>query len=506
MSWSTFHFAKAEPDTRAGHTSTYVPSNGLVGAKMVLIGGNHSNKYLNSVHVLEFPRAQTDTIRWSKPAIRGVGPSPRTGHTASYLKDLRSVLVFGGYDGKRSLNDIFLLNCDTWTWTQIRPQGISPSPRNGHTAVTVNRFLVIHGGCNETNFLNDVHVFDIEHSSWMVQPSVAGLTLFTRFHHTSNLLDSGEMIVYGGCSSGVLYSDMCVLDLKMIMMSQRPPDVVVEHTSPVMGSIPAAAPMSPTGGATPSMTETMMVDHKSHPKYLESQLANALSLLLSEQKQKTLLSNELAQSKEAQTSAFQNVVEEQSKYETLERELSKIESNLKKEQSQKVKAQEAINKLNGSLKEKDNIIQSLHQVLYQVKVGFTEKPALMASPPLKELSDILNQIEPSTFDKQKSIKTENFINKALEVQISDLKREKETLQKLLYEEQTNTLEHNQLQSILSSKLGTNTIRAIHILGESLHDLQMSDLDKLEEIHHNSLRSVVSAKLIALQIPTLQFYH
>ncbi|EFA75290.1 RING zinc finger-containing protein [Heterostelium album PN500] len=137
MSWSTFHFDKVEPEARAGHTCTFVQSVSGGCNRMVLFGGNHSAKYFTSLYILEFPKRQSDTIRWIKPSVRGSGPSGRTGHTASHIKETENVVFIGGYDGKRSLIDVWMLNTKDYVWTQIKPSGISPSPRHGHTAVSV---------------------------------------------------------------------------------------------------------------------------------------------------------------------------------------------------------------------------------------------------------------------------------------------------------------------------------------------------------------------------------
>jgi hypothetical protein len=76
-------------------------------------------------------------------------PSARTGASAANLGD--QVVLFGGYDGARVLNE-------TWTWdgaiwTQQFPQ-TSPAARVHATAATLNGQIVLFGGEDVTQDAN----------------------------------------------------------------------------------------------------------------------------------------------------------------------------------------------------------------------------------------------------------------------------------------------------------------------------------------------------------------
>eukprot|EP01132_Coremiostelium_polycephalum_P005336 gene5336-6656_t len=553
MSWSTFHFEKNSPDARAGHTCTFIPS----------INGS------------EFPKTQSDTIRWIKPQIKGTSPSNRAAHSTNYIKDTNSLVIFGGFDGKRSLNDVFILNIKDMIWTQVRPTGILPAPRNGHTSVLVGgKFLVVHGGCNETSFLNDVHILDLELQHWISQPVIAGLTLFPRFHHTSNLLESGEMVVYGGCSSGVLYSDMCVIDLKPIIQKELVADQLTLAAPPLSPSLasqnqnssPSPSPLSTSSSSsssilsgvasssttsmppisinsstttttTTSTTTTaanttspnsisLTLDvgelKKSNPaSYLEVQLSHALSLLKLEQNQKTMISNELQQTKEARIEAIRNAVEEQSKYHSLEKELSKIESLLKREQNEKIKAQESVSKLYNSLREKDSILKSCQDILVIMKQNGIKDQYFESIDKKENINQILNQFSILNLSDNKALKgiSENIINKSLENQVLELTKEVNRLKSQLDAQSSRDSHHLKLENILQQKFlqqssnhGSTTtttgstppqttiynIKVENILGEQLGDLSMQDLDRLEEFYHVALKNVGLSKQNLLQ--------
>ncbi|EGG20260.1 RING zinc finger-containing protein [Cavenderia fasciculata] len=554
MSWSTFHFDKVQPDSRAAHTCTFVPAipGKTASNRMILFAGFHSHKYLNSLYSLEFPRLQNDTIRWIKPTTRGSTPSVRSGHSMSLISKESGILVlFGGFDGKRSLNDVHTLNCsssDVLEWNKVQTSGISPVARHGHTAVVVNsRYLVIHGGCSETTFLNDVHILDLTTWNW-TQPHVAGIPLFPRLFHSANLMDSGEMVVFGGCSSGRLYSDMCELDLKFLfpighfnqslsssssslssssqsnvnnlnlpspqqlhIQSNNNNNVNNNHnnnnnnnnnnninnitstttttnTNNYNNNISSpSSPLSTSSSSssengvfsTISTTSTISTPPPILPNLhnsieLESQLSHARSLLVSEQRQKTILSNELQMTKQAQTSAIQSIIEEQTRYEELEKALSKLELSYKKEQTEKVKSKDMITKLSLSLKEKDLQIQNLQQqavTVNQVKI---------------HTNNIMQQLSSNGADDQH---TSASRVKELERQIEQMKKDNQSLVTTVKESQQKGRDLEELNSHLRLRFGLSnqTIKIDHLLGQGLTSLSDSDLDKIEHYHQEQLK-------------------
>ena len=46
---------------------------------------------------------------WSPVCVTGSNPSPRASHTLTAVDEKR-VILFGGYDGQKDLNDLWLLD------------------------------------------------------------------------------------------------------------------------------------------------------------------------------------------------------------------------------------------------------------------------------------------------------------------------------------------------------------------------------------------------------------
>lgn len=74
-------------------------------------------------------------------------PSARRAHAAVYYKD--RILVFGGGNGTRALNDCFACNVknpEAVEWTQLETTGTRPISRGYHTLTRVGSKAVVFGG------------------------------------------------------------------------------------------------------------------------------------------------------------------------------------------------------------------------------------------------------------------------------------------------------------------------------------------------------------------------
>ena len=77
------------------------------------------------------------------------------------------MIIFGGGDGLSWLNDTFEYNVDSLEWKKIETRTttkegklILPSKRAGHSAVQYKNSMIIFGGWNGKNTLNDCYEFN----------------------------------------------------------------------------------------------------------------------------------------------------------------------------------------------------------------------------------------------------------------------------------------------------------------------------------------------------------
>lgn len=103
-------------------------------------------------------------------------PEPRGNHTITHHKG--KVYVFGGHGGvgysTKAFNDLFVLDCESFEWTPLEPQGNPPDPRGGHSAQIFgdNDMLMIFGGWSQITQFQNIMLYDINQNQW-VDPEIS---------------------------------------------------------------------------------------------------------------------------------------------------------------------------------------------------------------------------------------------------------------------------------------------------------------------------------------------
>lgn len=171
----------ASPSGRAGHSMV---SNGT---QCWLFGGAKGDE----VYFSDLWKLDAECLQWVRKTPRGVAPRQRAYHTASLMRredGETSMVVFGGWDGKLTKNDIFVLEglgpqarVDDLLWSPEETYGKKPAPRSMHAMVettfseTVGEVragshLVVFGGwrgpIDGNDFLADMHVLDLDNRRW----------------------------------------------------------------------------------------------------------------------------------------------------------------------------------------------------------------------------------------------------------------------------------------------------------------------------------------------------
>jgi hypothetical protein len=109
--WTSVLAAETPPSPRAGHTMN------VVGDLVMLFGGGDGEKVLNDLHFLESTPMGPTLYRWLHPPTVATAPTGRCAHTATAgaeesapTERTTTVYVFGGGDGNRRFKDVYLLN------------------------------------------------------------------------------------------------------------------------------------------------------------------------------------------------------------------------------------------------------------------------------------------------------------------------------------------------------------------------------------------------------------
>lgn len=124
---------------------------------MCVFGGYDSKRYLNDFHRFHF-----GTATWSPiVAASGTPPSPRGGHTAVVHREL--MFVFGGCDGWSYFNDCYAFNFVRAEWSAVRITGTAPGARSAPATVVHpgRNCMYVFGGYDGARSLNDLFRFNL---------------------------------------------------------------------------------------------------------------------------------------------------------------------------------------------------------------------------------------------------------------------------------------------------------------------------------------------------------
>lgn len=158
---------------KPGSARTLMPTHShtvtVVGrTKLLVFGGVRAEAASPDVTLLN-----TDTMKWQQPQIKGSErPPARSGHATCAIRE--KVFVFGGAaaDGATLLNDLWIYDQDSLTWTYVTCFGNIPAPRRGASlcATEDGRRLYLFGGSDGAHALNDVYFLELEKLAWCALP------------------------------------------------------------------------------------------------------------------------------------------------------------------------------------------------------------------------------------------------------------------------------------------------------------------------------------------------
>lgn len=135
-----------------------------------VFGGLDANsQVLGSLYVLQTGQRP---LSWLLPVVSGARPAPRFQHSFTLLKELNSLVLFGGRNNEKSaegyncFGDVYLLDLATLLWREVRTEGCGPGARCAHVAAAVGGKVVVFGGvdggkyCSGDTFLLEMQPQD----------------------------------------------------------------------------------------------------------------------------------------------------------------------------------------------------------------------------------------------------------------------------------------------------------------------------------------------------------
>ena len=185
----------------------------LANNKLFVFGGFGSDNYLNDLYMLD-----PSTNTWSDLTYNAIGTRPSPPRYGSGLASANNKLfVFGGWSDY-ALNDLYMLDPLTNTWSDLThiATGTRPSPRYNHGFASAINKLFIFGG-DSYGRVNDLFMLDPSTNTWSdLTYSAIGTRPSPRFVHGFASANS-KLFVFGGWSDygqqvGQTLNDLYMLD------------------------------------------------------------------------------------------------------------------------------------------------------------------------------------------------------------------------------------------------------------------------------------------------------
>jgi len=170
-------------------------------SRNTILGSNNGNNNNTTPTILDY------TFTWSNIKTTGKSPSPRGYHTSNLVGS--KVIVFGGSDGHECFNDIHILDLKTNHWSRIDAD--QPIPRLSHSSTQVGSYLFIIGGHDGIKYSREVLLLNLVTMNWETR-KVYGKVPSGRGYHTAVLYDS-RIYVFGGYDGHHVFNEMYALEL-----------------------------------------------------------------------------------------------------------------------------------------------------------------------------------------------------------------------------------------------------------------------------------------------------
>jgi hypothetical protein len=208
---SVWHQRNLKPPELFEHAMAYDSYNN----KVVLFGGLDST-YNDETWVYD---VATDTWTQKNPTLK---PSGRVRTGMAYDSANKKVVLFGGYDST-IYGDTWVYDVALDTWIQMNPS-TKPSARQIHAMAydSANNKVVMFGGYDGSSSLNDTWVYDLASDTWTQKnPSIKppARTKFTMVYDSYNK----KTVLFGGGISSGRTDDTWVYDLVSDTWTQKNP-------------------------------------------------------------------------------------------------------------------------------------------------------------------------------------------------------------------------------------------------------------------------------------------
>ncbi|KDO24144.1 hypothetical protein SPRG_10571 [Saprolegnia parasitica CBS 223.65] len=185
--WSEMpNLSIVKPESRTDHIMVLHASN------IYIFGGYNGSSRFNNMYRYELLEK-----RWRKMDATGQIPSGRFGHSGAVHEASKRLVIFGGWDGRDTLDDLYEYHLETGVWAVMKTTGKSPPHRYRHTAVIYEDSMFVFGGVDKAHSrFNDLQRLDLVTNTWS-EVYTSGYVPSSRTFHRAVVV-TNRMYLLGG--------------------------------------------------------------------------------------------------------------------------------------------------------------------------------------------------------------------------------------------------------------------------------------------------------------------
>uniref|UniRef100_A0A8C2B8E9 Zgc:163014 n=1 Tax=Cyprinus carpio TaxID=7962 RepID=A0A8C2B8E9_CYPCA len=197
---------EVSPPSSKGHSATFDPESKAV----YVYGGLRDAQRYSDIYIL-------DTITWKWKLVSAKGNIPSLAyHSATFFK--KELYVFGGVqpsrcpEGKVCSNALYIFNPEHGLWYQPIVEGDRPLPRFGHSTTLLSNKMVIFGGRKTATYLSDLHILDLGFMEYTAV-KYENMPPLARGFHAALPVSDNRVLISGGCSAVGALQDLHLFNI-----------------------------------------------------------------------------------------------------------------------------------------------------------------------------------------------------------------------------------------------------------------------------------------------------
>lgn len=165
-SWSISYPSTCPPTNRVGAFSSYIEQTDQV---IIGYGNDQNGKLFNDIWIFSF----ADNT-WSRFKVTGYVAEPRTGAKSCIVGS--NVFIFGGKINEISCSDFHVINLETHECRTVTcDSGDCPAAREGHVMASFSEKIIIWGGIENQQQLDDLWIYEVSKNVWrQLESSIPG--------------------------------------------------------------------------------------------------------------------------------------------------------------------------------------------------------------------------------------------------------------------------------------------------------------------------------------------